>query len=233
MKSSLESKTVRPGLLTYSFYASDRQPVQRRKAAEHAPKPNKRHGHATLGLVMVLVVGLVAFAGYRTYSAHQQKPAAAPGAAQQASAVAEGPQECKDNTLDKKIIVSISERHLWACQYHKVVYNTPVITGMEFLPADLTPPGTYKIYAKQTNITLTGSDSTGAWNDPVYYWMPFLQNQYGTYGFHDATWRPNNAFGNVDPNSKDASHGCVELPLDASAWLYNWAHIGTETTIKA
>jgi hypothetical protein len=232
MKSSLESKTVRPGLLTYSFYASDRQPQRRRQVAE--PEPPHRRGHATLGLVMVLVVGLVLFAGYRTYNSHHQStPPPTPAAAKQAAAVSEGPQECKDNSLDKKIIVSISERHLWACEYHKVAYNTPVITGMEFLPADLTPPGTYKIYAKQTNVTLTGQDSTGKWSDPVYYWMPVLDNQYGTYGFHDATWRPNTAFGNVDPNSKDASHGCVELPLGASQWLYNWAQVGTEATIKA
>lgn len=233
MKSSLESKTVRPGLLTYSFYASGRQPQQRRPvAAEQVPQ--QRRGHAVLGLIVLFVIGFAAFTGYRTFHAHQQStPPPTPAAAKQAAAVSEGPQECKGNSLDKKIIISISERHLWACQYHKVVYNTPVITGMEFLPADLTPPGTYKIYDKQTNVTLTGTDSTGSWNDPVYYWMPFLQNQYGTYGFHDATWRPNTAFGNVDPNSKDASHGCVELPLGASKWLYDWAQVGTEATVKS
>jgi lipoprotein-anchoring transpeptidase ErfK/SrfK len=103
---------------------------------------------------------------------------------------------------------------------------------MEFLPADLTPRGTYHIYAKQTDTTLTGSDSTGSWNDPVKYWMPFLDNEHGTYGFHDATWRDNNEFGNVDPNSKDASHGCIELPLGASQWLYEWSPVGTTVTVK-
>jgi lipoprotein-anchoring transpeptidase ErfK/SrfK len=62
--------------------------------------------------------------------------------------------------------------------------------------------------------------------------MPFLQNKHGTYGFHDATWRNNSDFGNIDPNSKDASHGCVELPLNASHWLYEWAPVGTTVTIK-
>jgi lipoprotein-anchoring transpeptidase ErfK/SrfK len=104
---------------------------------------------------------------------------------------------------------------------------------MENLPADLTPTGTYHIYAKQTDTTLTGSDSTGSWNDYVYYWMPFLDNQYGTYGFHDATWRPANAFGNVDPYSSKGSHGCVELPLATSKWLYNWSAVGTTVTINS
>ncbi|HVV26213.1 MAG TPA: L,D-transpeptidase [Candidatus Saccharimonadales bacterium] len=228
MKTSLENKTIRPGLLIYSAGGP-------RRAELPAAGPKHRHGHAVVSLLVALVVGFGLFAGYRTYHAHHQAktPAPAPAAAKQAAAVSAGPQECNGNSLDKQIIVSISARHLWACDYHKVVYNTPVVTGMEFLAADLTPPGTYKIYAKQTNVTLTGQDSTGKWSDPVYYWMPFLTNQYGAYGFHDATWRPNNAFGNIDPNSKDASHGCVELPLSASKWLYNWAQVGTQVTIKS
>lgn len=228
MKTSLENKTIRPGLLIYSAGAPrpSREPRPAEPAAKH------RHGHAIVSLLLLLIIGFGLFAGYRTYRAHHQTTAAPPPAATQAAAVAEGPQECQSNDLDKRIIVSVADRHLWACEYHKVVYNSPVVTGMEFLAADLTPRGTYKIYAKQTNVTLTGQDSTGKWSDPVYYWMPFLDNQYGTYGFHDATWRPNDAFGNIDPNSKNASHGCVELPLSASKWLYNWAQVGTQVTVK-
>ena len=102
---------------------------------------------------------------------------------------------------------------------------------MSFLEADLTPTGTFHIYSKITNTTLKGSDSTGSWDAPVSYWMPFLSNQYGQYGFHDATWRSPDEFGNVSPDSKNASHGCVELPLDAVAWVYNWAPIGTQINI--
>jgi lipoprotein-anchoring transpeptidase ErfK/SrfK len=63
--------------------------------------------------------------------------------------------------------------------------------------------------------------------------MPFLNNQHGTYGFHDATWRPDNEFGTVSPDSSEASHGCVELPLATSAWLYAWAPVGTTVTIQS
>ena len=120
---------------------------------------------------------------------------------------------------------------MWACNGSTQVYDSAVVTGMEQLPADLTPTGTYHIYAKETNLYLKGSDSTGSWNDYVYYWMPFLDNQYGAYGFHDATWRAPGDFGNIDPNSSKASHGCVELPLDTAKWLYNWAQIGTTVTV--
>jgi lipoprotein-anchoring transpeptidase ErfK/SrfK len=129
--------------------------------------------------------------------------------------------------------VSVSQRHLWACSQSNVLYDSPVITGMQFLAADLTPVGTYHVYQKITNTTLRGSDSTGSWNDPVSYWMPFLDNQYGEYGFHDATWRPDSAFGNISPNSANASHGCVECPLATAAWLYSWVKVGTTVSIES
>ncbi|MHB1864565.1 MAG: L,D-transpeptidase [Candidatus Saccharimonadales bacterium] len=147
------------------------------------------------------------------------------------STTANGP--CSGNDLNQLILVSISQRHLWACEYTTVAYSSPVVTGMSFLAADLTPTGTYHIDSKQTNIHLIGHDSTGSWNDFVYYWMQFLVNQYGAYGFHDATWRPANAFGNISPDSTNASHGCVELPLATAQWLYNWSQIGTTVTIES
>jgi lipoprotein-anchoring transpeptidase ErfK/SrfK len=140
---------------------------------------------------------------------------------------------CATNTLSQLILVSITSRHLYACQGTTEVYNSPVITGISYLAADLTPVGTYHIYAKETDQTLTGCDSTGCWNDHVSYWMPFLDNQYGEYGFHDATWRTPDQFGNISPDSADASHGCVECPLATAQWIYNWAPVGTTVTIEA
>ena len=146
---------------------------------------------------------------------------------------------CASNSLSQLILVSISKQHAWACQGSTPVYNSAVITGMELYPADLTPTGTFHIYAKQTNTHLAGHDATGSWDDFVNYWMPFLNNQYGTYGFHDLTQTANGAngradsdFGNVNINLPytaplHGSHGCVELPLATAKWLYGWATAGT------
>jgi hypothetical protein len=194
---------------------------------------------------MALVI-LIALAGAATYalSNHSTTPGQKTPPKSQRSAVATQtkttsastaakPNPCGTNSLDKLALVSISQRHMWACAGTTVAYDSAVVTGMENLPADLTPTGTYHIYGKETNLYLNGSDSTGSWHDYVYYWMPFLDNQYGAHGFHDATWRPANAFGNISPYSSNASHGCVELPLATAKWLFNWVSIGTTVTIES
>lgn len=237
MSTSLENKTIRPGsLLGYSYYHSARRPVNparttisRPAAKVHVPPFLRR------GLVLVLILALLIFLPLLRSSNSPSVPVISPANSSNhgatAATTATGP--CASNKLDSFLLVSVSQRHLWACQGSKVLYDTPVVTGIEYLAADKTPTGTYHIYSKLTNQTLTGADTTGTWSDPVQYWMPFLNNKYGTYGLHDATWRDNSAFGNISPNSADASHGCVELPLAASAWLYNWAQVGTTVTIKS
>lgn len=181
-----------------------------------------------LTLFVALVALITGFFIYRSFTSSSKTDKTTAASVQKTT---EG-NKCENNTDAKTVIVSISKRHMWACQKNDSVYNSAVVTGDMNYAADLTPIGTYKIYAKTTDRTLTGSDEKGSWNVHVDYWMPFLDNKYGTYGFHDATWRQESDFGNTSPDSSDASHGCVELPLKASAWLYNWSEIGTTVSIE-
>jgi lipoprotein-anchoring transpeptidase ErfK/SrfK len=205
-------------------------------------------------LKIKLLIGILAVVavGYFVYNRHHQtsivqtaqKAVTTAKADATQKAAAELASHCADIT-SQEIIVSVSAQHLWACDGTTVAYNNPVITGMELYPADLTPTGTYKITGKLTDQTLAGSDSTGHWSDFVNYWMPFLDNQYGAYGFHDLTQTANGAngradsdFGNININApytaaKHGSHGCVEMPLAAMTWLYNWASVGTTVVIQA
>lgn len=141
-------------------------------------------------------------------------------------------RECATNTDPKAIIVSLDQQHLWACSYNKIAYSSPVVTGYTGIPADVTPTGTYIIEAKQTNIVLRGNDGISTWADPVKYWMQFLYNKYGAFGFHDATWRKPNEFGHVNTHTTNASKGCVECPIATAKWLYSWVAIGTKVTIR-
>jgi len=187
--------------------------------------------------LVILVIVLVAAASILTFRTIHEPDSISTKASKSSSPAATKPvakpSVCVGNTIAQNLIVSIGQRHMWACGGATQLYDNAVITGMENLPADLTPVGTYHIYAKTTNIVLRGSDSTGSWNDPVSYWLPFLDNQYGTYGFHDATWRKDSDFGAVSQYSSSASHGCVEMPLAAAKWLYNWATVGATVTIQS
>lgn len=179
-----------------------------------------------LFILIIITAVLYAIDYYQTHFNQVQNPLPRKEALIKKSKI-----HCLNNQLDKVVIVSISERHLWACNYTNELQDAPVITGNQGLASDLTPIGNYKIYDKKTNFDIIGNNATDSWNDHVSYLMSFLRNQYGYYAFHDATWRQPNSFGNISPNSKDASHGCVETPLATAEWLYKWTDIGTNISI--
>lgn len=133
------------------------------------------------------------------------------------------------------ILVSLSQQWLWAYQDHRMVYRTPVTTGM---PQLATPDGMFSVRWKETNVTFYSPWPPGS---PYYY--PPEHINYAMYfadtGYyiHDAPWRP--VFGpgtnypHVDPDGTErtGSHGCVEVPTPAGKWLYNWAPDGTTVDI--
>lgn len=141
--------------------------------------------------------------------------------------------KCIGNTQSQEVVVILSKQHLWACNYQTSVFNSAVVTGYTGSASDITAVGTYHIFNKYTNLNLTGKDDMGSWKVHVSYWMPYLFNQYGAYGLHDATWRTQNEFGHINTATENASHGCVELPLATAKWLYYWVNIGTPVSIRA
>ncbi|MDB5170350.1 MAG: ErfK/YbiS/YcfS/YnhG family protein [Candidatus Saccharibacteria bacterium] len=231
--SSLESKTIRPGLNAYSFYHSDRH-LQRTVAPV---KPAKKSGKAKRRLLLILALALIGFGGFRALNMNdggQQASTTSSGPSKQAAAIATAPtstNNCMGNDIPQLVKISITKRHQWVCEGDKQVRDYPVITGMQNIAENATPPGTYKVYAKATDTVLSGTSSTGSWREPVSHWMPFLDNEYGTYGFHDASWRKASEFGNTDPYSTNGSHGCVQMSVASSEWLYNWANVGATVTI--
>jgi lipoprotein-anchoring transpeptidase ErfK/SrfK len=142
------------------------------------------------------------------------KPVAAPPAA--------STNPCAGNTKGQRVVVSIAKQHAWYCASTKVVYSTPVTTGM-VTPTTQTPTGHFAIRAKMQNTVLR--PNTGE-HFHVQYWLAFS----GTvYGFHDAAWQKV-GYGTAKYRT-GGSHGCVHLPLPAAKKLYSWAKIGTGVTI--
>lgn len=125
----------------------------------------------------------------------------------------------------QEILVSLSKQQLWAYQNGKQVYTTLVTTGM---PALATPTGTFSIYYKVADTMFISPWPPGSpyYYSPehVNYAMEFLT---GGYFIHDAPWR--SVFG---PGTEaQGSHGCVEVPTPAGAWLYSWVGYGATVEI--
>ena len=115
-----------------------------------------------------------------------------------------------------------------------VLWDSYCVTGgwdPEFQRMHYTPTGEFAIQAKETGRTLVGADTNNDgkpdYESFVYYWMPFLDYDYG---LHDATWRYQDAFGG-DIYTYYGSHGCVNLPYNKAEELFNLVEVGDPVII--
>ena len=110
------------------------------------------------------------------------------------------------------IEVSLDAQHLWLYKDGTLVTETDIVSGAP-TPQRETMRGAWPIAYKASPYTLT-SDQYG-YNTKVTYWMPFVYGQ----GLHDATWQ--SSFGGNRYKSGAGSHGCINLPKDQAALIYN------------
>lgn len=120
---------------------------------------------------------------------------------------------------DQYIEVNLSQQRLYAWKDGAVVFSTPITSGATGAGFP-TVQGKFAVYAKERSRYLNGRPYGWNYNVFVDYWMPFT----GGYGLHDADWR--SSFGGPD-FYYGGSHGCVNMPKGAAAFLFSWAPIGT------
>lgn len=112
--------------------------------------------------------------------------------------------------------VDLTTQHMWFIKDGQIALETDIVTGNPN-KGNATPQGTYSLTYKSRNKTLRGTkkpDGTYEYETPVAYWMPFN----GGIGFHDATWQ--SSFGG-NRYLSHGSHGCVNMPKDKAAALYD------------
>ena len=112
--------------------------------------------------------------------------------------------------------VDLTTQHMWFIKDGQIALETDIVTGNPN-KGNATPQGTYSLAYKSKNKTLRGTkkpDGTYEYETPVAYWMPFN----GGIGFHDATWQ--SSFGG-NRYLSHGSHGCVNMPKDKAAALYD------------
>ena len=126
-----------------------------------------------------------------------------------------GAQKGSDDIGSSYVEIDLTNQHLYLFQKGSVVLETDFVSGNMSKPGCVTPPGVFGLTYKTKNAVLRGAD----YATPVNYWMPFN----GNVGMHDATWR--SSFGGTIYLTS-GSHGCVNLPLNMAASIYEYVSTG-------
>ncbi len=119
-----------------------------------------------------------------------------------------------DDIGDSYVEIDLTHQHLYLYIDGQNVLETDFVSG-NMSAGNATPQGIFGLTYKKTDAVLRGAD----YETPVNYWMPF----YGNYGMHDATWR--RVFGG-NIYLTGGSHGCVNLPLNKAAVIYEYISKG-------
>ncbi|HAF61717.1 MAG TPA: hypothetical protein DCK95_05275 [Anaerolineaceae bacterium] len=118
-------------------------------------------------------------------------------------------------TNGRWIEVNLEQQTLAVYENSQLVFATIIATGVD---PYFTQPGLFHIYEKKELETMTGSFAAGKTDyyylENVPWTMYFDQNR----ALHGAYWRA--LFGYPQ------SHGCVNLSVADSHWLFNWAQVG-------
>lgn len=121
------------------------------------------------------------------------------------------------NAAGKWIDVNLSAQTLTAYQDQSPVYTAIVSTGTWQYP---TVTGTYAVYAKYPSTRMSGGSGASYYDLPN---VPYTMYFYRGYAIHGTYWHNN--FGTP------MSHGCVNLTIPDSEWVYNWAPMGTTVVV--
>ena len=128
-----------------------------------------------------------------------------------------------ENASEKLVVVDISEQRLWAFENEEIVMESSVVTGMK--DCYDTQLGIYSVILKKQDYTMRGSYGKVR----VDYWTRF--NDAYAQGLHDASWRSNDTFGG-ETYITNGSHGCVNLPSEFTAELYDFVVVGTPIVVQ-
>ena len=123
----------------------------------------------------------------------------------------------------KEIVVSLSQQAMWAYEGGELVRSSYVSTGTAEVVETETPIGYWSILTKYDIQDMQGTINGESYFVPdvpdIMYFDNLGNALHGTY------WHSN--FGTP------MSHGCVNLPLEVAAWMFDWAPIGTAVSVIA
>jgi len=114
--------------------------------------------------------------------------------------------------------VNLSKHTMTAYVGAKRVHGpVKMVNGSDKKP---TVVGTFKVYVKLPTQTMRGSNADGTkYVTPDVPWISYFHKGFA---LHGAPWR--SSFGYAGARG---SHGCINLPVPAAKWVYDFAPVGT------
>ncbi|MGB4136859.1 MAG: L,D-transpeptidase family protein, partial [Microbacterium sp.] len=140
----------------------------------------------------------------------------AEGKGQYALGVTETPFE--STNLFRRIEVDLGAQMTYLFENEQVVRSWAISSGMDATP---THQGEFRVYAHVEIQDMKGENADGT--PYVTEDVPWVTYFNGDEAFHGTYWHEN--FGN------QMSHGCVNMPIGAAEYLYNWAPTGLEVWV--
>jgi lipoprotein-anchoring transpeptidase ErfK/SrfK len=123
----------------------------------------------------------------------------------------------------KHIVVDLSEQWVYAYDGAEEVYAVPTTTGKDGFR---TPTGSFTVQRRYRAKSMQGSGNGESWYAANVPYILFFTER--GHALHGAPWVPGRVFG----SGQRRSHGCVNLPVMAAAWLFGWAEIGTTVEVR-
>lgn len=126
--------------------------------------------------------------------------------------------------VDKRIVISISQQHLWAYQDGELLRDFVISTGIARSP---TLPGIFQVQTHILNAYASNWDLYMPHFMGIYEAVPGFWN-----GIHGLPLLSNGVRLWANVLGRPASYGCIILDLPSAEWLYHWADEGVVVEIQ-
>jgi LysM repeat protein len=123
----------------------------------------------------------------------------------------------------KRIVIDLSEQHLYAYQGQQLIYSFVASTGAA---PSYTRAGEFRVQSKIPNAY------GAAWNIWMPHWLGIYWAGSTENGIHALPILSNGQTLWAGYLGRPVSYGCVVLGTQEAALLYNWAEIGTPVSIR-
>jgi lipoprotein-anchoring transpeptidase ErfK/SrfK len=126
--------------------------------------------------------------------------------------------------MNKRIVINISEQHMWVYEDGELIKDHVISTGMAESP---TMPGIFQVQSHFENAYASNWDLWMPYFLGIYDAVPGFEN-----GIHGLPVLSNGVRLWASVLGQPASYGCIILDLEASEELYTWAEDGVVVEIQ-